>query len=62
MGERIAALEQEQRALEASLQDPLAYRQSPGEVAAWQRRLAAVHAEIERLFDRWAELEALNNA
>jgi ATP-binding cassette subfamily F protein uup len=61
MGGRITALEEEQRAIETILQNPLAYQQPPAEVTSRQRRLAAVQAEIEQLFDRWAELEALND-
>ena len=59
ISDRIVRLEEEQRKLEASLHDPLVYKQPANQAAAWRARLAQVHAEIEQLFERWAELESI---
>jgi ABC transport system ATP-binding/permease protein len=61
IGEQIAQLETEQSLLEEQLWDPNAYRQPPDQLARWQQRLAELPAAIDRLFDRWAELEAIEN-
>ena len=43
---------------EAELADPALYRTRGAEVAALHEQLAATKAEVARLYDRWAELEA----
>ena len=61
IGGQIEALETELRLLQEQLQDPEAYRQPPGQLAGWQERLAELPPAIDRLFERWAELEAIGN-
>ena len=61
IGGQIEALETELRLLQEQLQDPEAYRQPPGQLAGWQERLAELPPAIDRLFERWAELEAISN-
>ena len=53
----ILAAEEKKAALEATLADPETYRR-PG-VAALRAELDAATAEVERLYARWQELEAL---
>ncbi|MDD5706978.1 MAG: ATP-binding cassette domain-containing protein, partial [Kiritimatiellae bacterium] len=60
IGERIESLEREQRELHAQLSHPEHYRKSPAEIADRQKRADELHHEIERLVERWAELETLN--
>ena len=61
IGDRIAALEAEQDDLHARLQAPDYFKQPADQMTVWRRRLEDLHAEINRLFDRWAELEACNH-
>ena len=58
---RIEAAEQEQEAVAAALSDPATY-QPGGEtrLAELTARAGALTGEIESLFERWAELEALD--
>lgn len=56
---RIEALEKEEAELGEALAAPDAYKRPPEELSAMRSRLAAIPAEIERLMERWAELEAL---
>ena len=57
----IALLEEEQAALHARLADPEFYRSAGGEVKAINERLAALEAELERVYVRWEELESLKS-
>ena len=54
---QIEALETEEAELGALLSDPEVYRKPAADIAAWQARLDAIPAEIERLMARWAELD-----
>ncbi len=54
---RIEELEAEEAELGALLSDPEVYRKPAADIAAWQSRLDALPAEIERLMARWAELD-----
>jgi len=56
--ERIAALEEEQKALTARLEDPALYRQSPQAAQAVSTRLAQIDDELLALLERWEALEA----
>jgi ATP-binding cassette subfamily F protein uup len=55
----ILGAEARKRALEAALADPATYQREGGAVAGMREELEAVTAEVERLYARWAELEAL---
>ncbi len=57
--ERIAALEEEQAALHATLADPEFYKSAGAEVARLNARLAELERELEDAYARWEELEAL---
>jgi len=57
--EQIAALEEEQTGLHARLADPEFYKSAGAEVTAINDRLAALEAELERVYSRWEELESL---
>ncbi|MCC5812558.1 MAG: ATP-binding cassette domain-containing protein [Ectothiorhodospiraceae bacterium] len=53
----IERLEAEQESLSATLADPAFYQQASDAIQQTTERLAAVEAELERAFERWAELE-----
>jgi ATP-binding cassette subfamily F protein uup len=55
--ERIEVLEAEQTELQARTVEPDFYRNDADTVAAAMRRLADIEAELERAYERWAELE-----
>jgi ATP-binding cassette subfamily F protein uup len=55
--DRIAALETEQAALTARLEDPALYA-NPQEAQAVSTRLAAIETELLELLERWEALEA----
>ena len=55
----ILAAEERKGVLEAALSDPVTYQQAGGGVAALRDELEAVSAEVNRLYARWQELEAL---
>ncbi len=55
----ILAAEARKGELEAALADPATYRNTGGGVAALRDELERVTAEVERLYARWQELEAL---
>ncbi len=59
---RIEQLEEEQAALHDKLADPEFYRRAGPEVGACRQRLAELEAELERAYERWQELEALQEA
>jgi ATP-binding cassette subfamily F protein uup len=51
--------EARQAAAEAALADPASYQQGGAAVAALRAEQAAAQAEVERLYARWQQLEAL---
>ncbi|HET9580632.1 MAG TPA: ATP-binding cassette domain-containing protein, partial [Usitatibacter sp.] len=55
----ILAAEERKGALEARLADPATYQKDGATVPALQRELAEVSLEVERLYARWQELEAV---
>ncbi len=55
----IAAAEEKVTTLEATLQDPAVFKDRPTEVQTLVAELDAARAEVERLFTRWQELDAL---
>jgi ATP-binding cassette subfamily F protein uup len=55
--QRIEALEQRQSALEAAIAEPGFYEGDHQRSAAVLEELAALQAELEAAYDRWAELE-----
>ncbi|HEY5974590.1 MAG TPA: ATP-binding cassette domain-containing protein, partial [Geobacteraceae bacterium] len=57
--ERIAALEEEQGQLHATLADPEFYRSAGTEVAQLNGRLAELETELAAVYERWEELESL---
>ncbi|MFZ5521694.1 MAG: ABC-F family ATP-binding cassette domain-containing protein [Pseudomonadota bacterium] len=54
--DRIAALEAEQKALEAELADPALYQRDPQGAAAKHARFAAIDDELMALLERWEQL------
>ncbi|MBA3819832.1 MAG: ABC-F family ATP-binding cassette domain-containing protein [Deltaproteobacteria bacterium] len=48
--------------LEATLSDPSVFKDRPGEVPLLVERLEAARLDVERLFARWQELEAIKAA
>jgi len=55
---RIAALEDEQAALEAQLADPNTYRARASEVGRLKARIGSIAAELEAAMARWVALES----
>jgi ATP-binding cassette subfamily F protein uup len=55
----ILAAEERKASLEAALGDPATYQSGGAAVAGMRADLEAVTAEVERLYARWQELEAL---
>ena len=55
----ILASEERKAALEATLSDPATYQRGGGAVSGLRAELEAVSAEVERMYARWQELEAL---
>src|SRR5262249_2987754 len=60
--EAITAAEARVAALEATLSDPSVFKDRPTEVQALIADLDAARAEVERLFARWQELDAIRQA
>ncbi len=60
--ETIAALEEEKDTIEATLADPDFYKGDPEEIAATNRRLPAIGAELEAAYARWEALETIREA
>ena len=58
----ILAAEERKAALEATLADPATYQKAGAAVAGCSAELDAVSAEVERLYARWQELEAIRGA
>jgi ATP-binding cassette subfamily F protein uup len=55
----ILAAEQRKSALEATLADPATYQKAGASVPGMRAELDGVTAEVERLYARWQELEAV---
>jgi ATP-binding cassette subfamily F protein uup len=55
----ILAAEERKSSLEATLSDPATYQKDGASVARMRAELEQVSAEVERLYARWQELEAL---
>ncbi len=55
----ILAAETRKAEVEAALSDPATYQKDPRSVPALQEELAALGAEVDRLYARWQELEGL---
>ena len=55
----IGAAEEKVSTLEATLQDPVVFKDRAAEVPALVAQLDAARAEVERLFARWQELDAI---
>ncbi len=58
---QIDSLETEIAGLHATMADPGFYRTAGAQVAATTARLAAAENELEKIYDRWQELEALSD-
>ncbi|WP_242341360.1 MULTISPECIES: ABC-F family ATP-binding cassette domain-containing protein [Anaeromyxobacter] len=58
----ILAAEERKAALEAALSDPATYQKDGAAVGGMRDALAAAGVEVERLYARWQELEALRGA
>jgi ATP-binding cassette subfamily F protein uup len=58
----IEAAEKRVHELEATLSDPAVFKDRPTEVQTLVASLDAARAEVERLFARWQELEAIPEA
>jgi ATP-binding cassette subfamily F protein uup len=57
----IAAAEARKAAIEATLADPATYQKAGAAVAGLKVELKAAAAEVERLYARWQELEAIQS-
>jgi ATP-binding cassette subfamily F protein uup len=55
----ITVAEENVTRLEATLSDPSVFKDRPTEVQTLVAELDAARAEVERLFARWQELEAI---
>jgi len=58
----IAAAEDRIKTLEATLSDPGVFKDRPTEVQALIGELDAARADVEQLFARWQELDAIKQA
>ena len=56
---KIDTLESEVEQLQESLADPTIYQRAPEKAEAAAKRLPEVEAELEKLFERWTEIEEL---
>ena len=59
--QQIEQLEQQQAALTAKMSEPDFYQQAADKITEAQQQLAAIEAELEATFDKWAALEARQN-
>lgn len=59
MEESITTAEARVADLETTLSDPAVFKDRPAEVPTLVAALDAARAEVTRLYDRWAELDAL---
>jgi ATP-binding cassette subfamily F protein uup len=56
---RIAALEQEQKDLQAAIHDPAFYKRPPAEIHAALERVTAIEAELLVALERWDALDSI---
>ncbi len=59
--QQIEKLEQQQAALTGKMSEPDFYQQAADKITQAQQQLAALEAELEVTFDKWAALEAKQN-
>ncbi|HET8808116.1 MAG TPA: ATP-binding cassette domain-containing protein, partial [Methylophaga sp.] len=59
--QQIEKLEKQQTALTEKMSEPDFYQQAADKIAAAQQQLAALEADLEATFDKWAALEAKQN-
>ena len=57
--DRIAALEQEQKDLQAAIHDPAFYRKPPTEIHAALARVSAIEQELLTALERWDALDSI---
>jgi ATP-binding cassette subfamily F protein uup len=57
----ILAAESRKGELETALADPATYQKAGASVAGMREELERVSVEVERLYGRWQELEALRS-
>ena len=57
--DRIAALEQEQKDLQAAIHDPAFYRKPPAEIHAALARVTAIEEELLAALERWDVLDSI---
>ena len=57
--DRIAALEQEQQDLQATIHDPAFYRKPPAEIHAALARVSAIEQELLTALERWDALDSI---
>ena len=58
----IPRLNNEIKALEAKLADPMLFTRAPDEFDATNARLEAARAELEKAEEEWLEIEAMKEA
>ena len=58
---RIAALEQEQKDLQAAIHDPAFYKRPPAEIHAALERVTAIEAELLVALERWDALDSIGS-
>ncbi len=61
MEQAILAAEERKADVEATLSDPATYQRAGDAVAGLRAELEAVSGEVERLYARWQELEAIRS-
>jgi ATP-binding cassette subfamily F protein uup len=59
---RIAALEEEQRRLQADIASPEFYKSPKDQIAAALARTDAVQKELDAALERWVELDAVGRS
>ena len=59
--DQIEALETEQAELHEKIADPSFYQDAGDEVAQVNKRLGELEAELETIYDRWSELDAIGS-
>ena len=57
--DRIAALEQEQKDLQAAIHDPAFYKRAPAEIHAALARVTAIEEELLAALERWDALDSI---
>ncbi len=59
--QRIEALETEQAELHQQMADPAFYKESGDQVVTVKNRLEQLEVELEKVYERWGELEAIDH-